>query len=73
MADDLERILQGLKDAEAFAKTYRFEMSDDYLALVAYVEAMPQNQAGADKTDRCRGERSYKELFRRASPVVHER
>ena len=50
MADDLERVLQGLKDAEERSKSYRFEMTDDYLALIEQVEAMPDNQAGSDKS-----------------------
>ena len=50
MDPELERVLRGLKEAAEFAKTYRFEMTDDYLALLARVEAMPQNQSGADKS-----------------------
>jgi hypothetical protein len=57
--DELERVLRGLEKAAEFAKTYRFEMTDDYLALIARVEAMPQNQSGAAKPGRWRGSRAY--------------
>jgi hypothetical protein len=53
MADDaerLERVLRGFEKAVEFARTYRFEMTDDYRALIARVEAMPRNQSGADKS-----------------------
>lgn len=52
MAGDLERVLQKLEDAKEFARTYHFEMTDDYRALIARVEAMPRNQSGADKSGR---------------------
>ena len=64
MSDDLERVLQGLREAQEFAKSYRFQMTDDYLALLAQVEAMPQNQSGSDKTGIWRGLRGYVETFR---------
>ena len=37
---------------EAFeqAKSIRIELDDEYLRLIALVEALPQNQSGADKT-----------------------
>jgi len=50
MDAELERVLEGFKKAAEFARTYRFEMTDDYLALLARVEAMPQNCPGADKS-----------------------
>ena len=59
MDPELERALRGLEEAAEFAKTYRFEMTDDYLALIARVEAMPQNQSGADKSGRWRGSRAH--------------
>lgn len=70
MADDLERVLRGLEEAKEFARTYRFEMTDDYRALIARVEAMPRNQSGADKSDASLG--SYadmKALFDAFSPA----
>lgn len=50
MADDLARVLRGLEKAQEFARTYRFEMTDDYRALIERVEAMPRNQSGADRS-----------------------
>lgn len=50
MDPELERVLRGLDRAAEFAKTYRFEMTDDYRALIAQVEALPQNRQGADKS-----------------------
>lgn len=59
MDPDLERALRGLEEAAEFARTYRFEMTEDYLELVARVEALPRNQAGADKSGRWLGSRHY--------------
>jgi hypothetical protein len=50
MAGDLKRVLRGLEEAKEFARTYRFEMTDDYRALIERVEAMPRNQSGADRS-----------------------
>ena len=50
MDPELERALRGLEKAAEFARTYRFEMTDDYLALIAKVEALPENRRGADKS-----------------------
>ena len=55
MADDLDRVLRGLHEAREFAKSYRFEMTAEYRALIAQVEAMPRNQAGADRSGRWLG------------------
>ena len=46
----LERVLRGLEQAKEFAKSYRFQMTDEYRALIAQVEALPRNQPGADKS-----------------------
>ena len=43
MDSELERCLAGIKEATEFARTYRFEMTEDYLALLARVEVMPAN------------------------------
>ena len=59
MDPELERALRALDEAVEFAKSYRFEMTEDYLALLAQVEAMPRNQSGADKSGRWRGSRAY--------------
>ena len=58
MDSELERCLAGLRAATEFARTYRFEMTDEYLKLLARVEDLPQNQSGADKSGRWRGSRA---------------
>jgi hypothetical protein len=50
MTPELERALHALEEAAEFARTYRFDLSDDYLRLIAQVEALPQNQSGSDKS-----------------------
>jgi hypothetical protein len=64
MDPELERVLRGLNEAAEFARTYRFEMTEDYLALLARVEAMPQNQSGADKSHVWRGLQAYRSSFK---------
>jgi hypothetical protein len=50
MDPELERVLRGLEEAAEWAKTFRFEMTEDYIRLIERVEAMPRNQSGADKS-----------------------
>lgn len=50
MDPDVERALEGLRKAAEFARTYRFELTPDYLELIARVEALPDNCQGADKS-----------------------
>ena len=50
MDSELEPALRGLDDAVEFAQSYHFEMTEDYLALLAQVEAMPGNRSGSDKS-----------------------
>ena len=50
MDSDVDRALRGLEAAAEFAKTYQFEITDDYLALIAQVEALPPNAPLADKS-----------------------
>jgi hypothetical protein len=66
---DLERALDGLKKAAEFARNDRFEMTDDYLELIARVEAMPENQSGVEKAHVWRAQQTYKEFFRLVRPV----
>ena len=65
MADEeLERVLRGLEKAREFARSYRFEMTDEYRALIARVEALPCNQPRADKSHIWPGLRAYVESFK---------
>jgi len=67
MADELERADRLFEEAQAFARTYRFEMTDEYRALIERVEAMPQNQPGADKSGPWRGSAADHRAFVDAS------
>ena len=42
--------LRILREAAERAAEIRIDLTDDYLALIAQVEAMPENQAGSDKS-----------------------
>ena len=53
--DDRDYVWRALDEAAEFARTFRFEMTDDYLALIERVEALPRNQSGADKSGRWLG------------------
>lgn len=66
MDRDLERVLRRLNEAVEFARTYRFEMTDDYRELIARVEAMPRNQSGADRSGRWIGSRADANALRSA-------
>ena len=64
MDPEFERVLRGLHEAVEFAKSYRFEMTDDYLALLAQVEAMPRNQSGSDKSAVWPAQQAYVDSFK---------
>ena len=66
MKSDIEEGLRILREAAEQAKELRIELTDDYLAMIAYLEALPENQAGAHKVDPWRGMRLYIESFGRA-------
>jgi hypothetical protein len=48
----LKQVLRDLEKATKFAESYRFELTDDYVALIERVEALPQNRPGAEKHGR---------------------
>lgn len=50
MKPTLEDGLRALREAAELAPHIKIELADDYLALIAQVEAMPQNEAGSDKS-----------------------
>ena len=64
IADDLERVLRGLEEAKEFARTDRFEMTDDYRTPIERVESMPRNQSGADRSGRWIGSLADSKAFR---------
>jgi hypothetical protein len=68
--DDLQRVLRGLERAREFAKSYRFQMTEEYRALIAQVEALPRNQSGADKSGRWLGSLAeHKSWYRKVRPI----
>jgi hypothetical protein len=69
MQRTLADVLRGLEEATAFAKSFRFEMTGDYVALIALIEAMPQNQSGSDKTGVWPGLRAYTKTFTHVRPL----
>lgn len=50
MKPTLEDGLRALQEATEMARHIRIDLTDDYLALIAQVEAMPQNAPRADKS-----------------------
>jgi hypothetical protein len=58
MDPELKHVLEGLQEAAAFAKSYRFDLTDEYVALIEQVENLPQNRPGADKSGRWLGSRA---------------
>ena len=65
-----QQALRGLEEAVAFAATYRFQMTDEYLQLLAAVEAMPENRDGSEKGHVWRAVQAYREFFRLAHPAA---
>jgi len=63
----LEDGLRALAEATELAKSIRIELDDNYLALIARVEAMPQNQSGADKSWVWRIDEAFRDHYRRAT------
>jgi hypothetical protein len=58
----LEDGLRALRESAELAKDIRIDLTDEYLRLIAIVEAMPQNQSGARKSSRWLGDRRSKDF-----------
>jgi hypothetical protein len=69
---EVEAALRAIDEAVEWATSYRFEITEEYLQLIAQVEAMPQNQSGADKSYVWRAQRAYREFFKNARLVPRE-
>lgn len=69
MEPTLEDGLRMLREATELAKDIRIELDDDYLRAIAVVEAMPDNQPGADKTWVWRLEHASRDHFAKARRV----
>lgn len=50
MERSLEDVLRMLDEVAEEAKSIRIDLDDEYRRAIAIVEAMPQNQSGADKS-----------------------
>jgi hypothetical protein len=64
MRPSIDDGLRAIREAAELAKSIQIEVDTEYLRLIAIVEAMPQNQSGAEKTSRWRG-RSNRDIARR--------
>lgn len=64
MESELDAVLRMLREAPERAAKIRIEVTDDYLDLIARVEAMPQNQPGADKSHVWPAMHAYVESFK---------
>jgi hypothetical protein len=73
MRPTLDDGLRALAEATELAKTIRIELTDDYLRLVAAVEALPQNQSGTDKSGVWRADCAFREAFVKARPAAREK
>jgi hypothetical protein len=60
----LEDGLRALAAATELARSMRVDLTDDYLKLIALVEALPQNQSGADKSWVEPSTRAFREHYR---------
>ena len=65
----LEDGLRALREASEQVKSIRIELDDEYLALIAQVEARGQNQSGADKSWVFRLDEAFRDMFRKAKYV----
>ena len=50
MKTTLDDGLRALAESSELAKSIRIELDDGYLRAIAIVEALPENQSGADKS-----------------------
>jgi hypothetical protein len=72
MESTLEDGLRILAEAAELAKFIRIDLTEDYLQLIAQVEAMPRNQSGADKSYVWRAEKAFRATFKNARLVERQ-
>ena len=60
----LEDGLRALLEASEQARSIKIELDDEYLALVARVEARTENQSGADKSWVWRLDRAFRDYYK---------
>ena len=73
MGPTIEDGLRALREATELAKDIRIDLTDDYLRLIALVEALPQNQGGAAKSGRWLGSRANWNYLRHGRFVARSR
>ena len=73
MRPHLARVLRGLEEATAFARSYQFELDAEYLRLISQVESLPENRPGADKTGGWLGSRADRERLFRSARLLSRR
>ena len=66
MGPTLEDGLRALAEATELAKNIHIDLTPEYLRLIAVVEALPQNQSGADKSWVWRADQAFREVFAKA-------
>jgi hypothetical protein len=64
----LEDALRSLDESVALAESITIDLDEEYLRAIAIVEALPENQSGADKSWVWRMEHAFREHYRRARP-----
>ena len=69
MKPTLEDGLRALREATELAASISIELDAEYLRAIAIVEALPENQSGADKTWVWRMEHAFREHFKRVRPL----
>lgn len=57
------------KEAEAAAEEFLSQRWDNYIEMVRRVEALPENQSGADKTWVGKATEAYRQFYRSAVRV----
>ena len=69
----VDEALRALRENAEKAKQLRIELTDDYLAMIDYLERLPENQPGAHKTDHWQGTRRYLDSFKHAKLTPRRR
>ena len=69
MKPTLEDGLRALDEAAELARSIRIDLDDEYLRAIAWVEALPENQPGADKSWVWRMEAAFREHYHRVRRV----
>ena len=68
MNPTLEDGLRALREASDEAKSIRIDLDEAYLALIAAVEARPENRSGADKSWVWRKVEAFQHFYKVARP-----